>query len=169
MSAVHEPCREHCRAMVQLEAFRHWPARIKQRRPPNGERKWKGIPQTRSSTSSPGRLTKYPRAGGERSSASGTPSSSKSSEKTSSVRERCARSEFRSKFRVHLFAGLCSTAERFRTYLDRSVYYDYERASRRHQGKSVTGLGAAALPFKGGSVRQLPEVSDFVARFCTLR
>ena len=45
-SAVHEPCREYCRALVQ--AFRVWRARIKQRRPPSGERKSKGIPQTRS-------------------------------------------------------------------------------------------------------------------------
>ena len=63
-SAVHEPCREHCRALVQ--AFRVWWARIKQRRPPSGKRKLKGIPQTSSSTSSPGSLTKYSRAGGGR-------------------------------------------------------------------------------------------------------
>ena len=90
LSAVHEPCREHCRAMVQ--AFRVGRARIKQCRPQSGARKSKGIPQTRLprpsvSNSSPGRLTEYSRAGGGGSRASGTSSSSKSSEKTSSVRE----------------------------------------------------------------------------------
>ena len=79
-SAVDEPCREHCLALVQ--AFSVWRARIEHRWLPSGERKSKGITQTRSSTSSPCRLTIYPRAGGDGSRARGTPSSSKSSEKT---------------------------------------------------------------------------------------
>ena len=85
-------------------------AGIKQRRIPRGERKSQGIPQTLSSTSSPGRLTEHPSAGGGGSRASGTASASKSSGKTSSVRQRPARSEIRSEFASILFARLCPTA-----------------------------------------------------------
>ena len=99
-----------------VQAFRVCRAGIEQQRTPRGKRKSIGIPQTRSSASSPGRLTECPRAVGGGSRASGTPSSSKSSEKTSLVQERVC-PEFRSEFRVHPFAFLFST-----TVLDASEF-----------------------------------------------
>ena len=79
VSAVHEPSTEHCRALAQ--AFRVRRAGIEQWKAPRCKRKSKSIPQTRSSTSSPGHLTEYPRAGEGGSRASVTPNSYKSSEK----------------------------------------------------------------------------------------
>ena len=108
-SAVHGPCREHCRALVQ--AFLVWlaQARIKPSRQVSSKKKSKCIPQISSSTSLP---------------ASGCMTSEEVDswwkqrerntelieEKISLVREWHASSEFQSKFLVHPLACLCPTA-----------------------------------------------------------
>ena len=79
-SAVHDPCREDCRALVQ--AFRLWQAGVEQRRTPGCKRKSKSIQQTLYPLPRPlPGLTDHPRAGDGGSSASGTTISSKSLKK----------------------------------------------------------------------------------------